>query len=352
MNWLNKNITSPFFVSLCIVILLVTVLLESILFMTKYKITDIDSSESPNGKYKVIFQEVGESDWPFGHSHARLLLLEQDRILIEEKFDVAADGCTLSAGNWNVSWNDNCVQIIISGKEQPDELYVLYFDGSSSSERIDTLVSFQEKTEIETAIEIIENQNGEWVFSISQTEFEQRFNALFQRNEGRFFFSARAEWQTIHYESGIHSSYETDCHTFTEDPNIHVLPTISVYTPSNDNRLLEVTVNFDWHSYTEGLYANYEQMCFYTLKVFFPDLEDEQINSICKELNTLANQNMYSSDQWYGHNAVPCALYYRDQIGVYSYLAVGDWMYLCIIPLSEKQLDDFQQKGVQIHEIE
>lgn len=199
MNWLNKNITSPFFISLCIVTLLVTVLLGSILFLTKYKITEIDSSNSPNGKYKVIFQEVGEPDWPFGHSHARLLLLEQDRILIKEKFDVADDGCRLSTGNWNVNWDDDCVQIIISGKEQPDKLYVLYFDGSSNSKRIDTSVSFQEGAEIGTAIEIIENRNDEWVFSISQTEFEQRFNDLFQRNEGCFFFPAQAEWQPIYY---------------------------------------------------------------------------------------------------------------------------------------------------------
>lgn len=210
-----------------------------------------------------------------------------------------------------------------------------------------------EKLENDTraTVEIQENRHNEFVFSISLDKFVNEYNGFFYADNGQNFFPSKTQWQTIRYDSGIHSDYKAECRTFTEDPNIHVLPTISIYTPSDDDRILEVSINFDWHSYTEGLYESYEQMCFYALKVFFPDLSDEQIHSIYKELNALANQNMYPSDQWYGPGAIPCALYHKDSIGIYSYFAVGDWMYFCIIPVSTNQMDDFRLKGVPIYEI-
>lgn len=101
-------------------------------YVTSYKITDIDSSVSDDGQYELLFQSVGEPDWPFGSSHARLALRHGSRSVTKYKLDVENDGKVLYADNWRVSWEDNCVKVTISAEEQADILYILFFDGTVS----------------------------------------------------------------------------------------------------------------------------------------------------------------------------------------------------------------------------
>ena len=105
-------------------------LISSYTYVTRYRITDIDSALSADGQYQVLFQAVGEPDFPFGDSHARILLKHGGRTITKYKFDVANDGAILYPDNWRVSWEKNCVKIIISGEEQPDRIYRIFFDGA------------------------------------------------------------------------------------------------------------------------------------------------------------------------------------------------------------------------------
>lgn len=98
-------------------------------YATKYKITIIESSVSVNEDYELLFQSVGEADWPFGNSHARLVLKNKGKDIIKYKFVVANDGKNLCSDNWKVTWNDDSVDVLIIGEEQKDTLYSLTFDG-------------------------------------------------------------------------------------------------------------------------------------------------------------------------------------------------------------------------------
>ena len=49
-------------------------LIGSFVYVTRYQIGDIDVSVSDDGRYEVLYQSVGEPDWPFGYSNARLVL--------------------------------------------------------------------------------------------------------------------------------------------------------------------------------------------------------------------------------------------------------------------------------------
>lgn len=98
-------------------------------YAAKYKISLIDSSVSADGNYELLFQSVGEADWPFGASHARFVLKHNGKDVTEYKFDVANDGKNLCAGNWQVTWRNSSVEVNISGEEQQDVLYSLTFDG-------------------------------------------------------------------------------------------------------------------------------------------------------------------------------------------------------------------------------
>lgn len=105
-------------------------------YLTRYKIGDIDASVSPSGEYEVIYQSVGEPDWPFGYSHARILLKQKNRTVTKFRFDIANDGGILYPDSWQVRWTDTCVRVIVSGEEQYDVLYTLIFDGTVSEETL------------------------------------------------------------------------------------------------------------------------------------------------------------------------------------------------------------------------
>lgn len=108
------------------------------IYVTRYKITDIDSAISPNGEYSVIYQNIGEPDFPFGYTHVRLVLRKGKESVSRYKFDVANDGGMLSPEQWAVDWKADRVEVTVSGEEQPDNLYTLYYDGGTDWTELDT----------------------------------------------------------------------------------------------------------------------------------------------------------------------------------------------------------------------
>ena len=207
----------------------------------------------------------------------------------------------------------------------------------------------QEQTQLD--IGVLENRTDELVFDISIDDYIDIFNRYYEQDHGRSYLTPSAQWSCHTRDQAIHSQHETRYYYFTENEKAYSLPTITVYAPTNEDYIQQITVNFDQHSYTDSVYELYEQMCFYTLKVFFPELSDETIVELYTQANELGLENVFSSDDWYSSDSVPCALFCKDGIGVYPYFAIGDWQHLCIIPVTRETIEDFEHKGVQIHEI-
>ena len=101
-----------------------------ILYSTNYKKTTCDTSISPDRKYELLLQAVGEPDWPFGPASGKLILKENKEKVSETGFVLRDDGGIISSSCWKVTWYEDYVEVIISGKEQFDEQIVLYFDGT------------------------------------------------------------------------------------------------------------------------------------------------------------------------------------------------------------------------------
>lgn len=248
-------------------------------------------SVSPDGKYELTLIEIGEPVWPFGSASGRLTL-------------------------------DN--------------------EAESTASQVETGA---------LDIQVMENRKNELVFTISTSDYVESYNSYYKVDYCRSLLPPVSQWQCFTYDSAIHSEYETKCYSFTEDEHVYSLPTITVYVPTNDDYIQQITVNFDEHSFTQSGFEQYKEMCYYTMKVFFPDLPDARIMDLCAEIVALGNQNVFSSDEWFSKNAVPFALFYREGIGVYPYFAIGDWEHFCIIPVTEETVTEFGEKGVQIHEI-
>lgn len=200
-------------------------------------------------------------------------------------------------------------------------------------------------------IAAMENRENELVFNVSIDDFIDSYNSFYKNDHNRNYLTPSAEWQCRTYDTAIHSNHETKIFRFTEDEKVHLLPTITVYVPTNGEYIQEITVDFDGHGYTEAGFELYEQLCFYTLKVFFPALAEEQIIALYQEANRAGDLNVFPNEEGYAGGCVPSVLYYKDGIGVYPYYAIGEWAHLCIIPATESVINGFKDKGVEIHEI-
>ena len=200
--------------------------------------------------------------------------------------------------------------------------------------------------------EVIENRSGELVFSVSIDDFIDSYNGYYWNDKNIRYLLPSTEWRSQIYDTAIHSNYETKYYNFTEDEKIWSLPTISVYVPTNNDYIQEITLNFDDHSYTKQMYTLYEEMCFYTLRVLFPDCSSDKITELYMSLNKLAYDNVFPNEKGYNSNSTPCALYYKNGIGLYPYFAIGECVHLCIIPVTQETISDFEARGVRIYEIE
>lgn len=159
--------------------------------------------------------------------------------------------------------------------------------------------------------------------------------------------SARKEWYTDVQDAGRHKGdryYE-----FRADAAVWTLPSITAYTPLDETVIKELTVNFDDHSYTDKMYRKYEEMCFYTLKVFFPDMSGERLTELYKEVIKKAYDNIFPNEQGFHSGHPPSDLYYRGGTGVYPYFAYGESVRMCIIPVTEREIGSYKKKGVRIH---
>ncbi len=105
---------------------MILLLIAGVIYTSEYKISEIDASKSPYGDAEVLFQSVGEPAWPFGPSDARLVLKQGNKTADRCDVIVLNDGKFLQKENWQVTWSEDSVQIIIFGEEQDDASYELY----------------------------------------------------------------------------------------------------------------------------------------------------------------------------------------------------------------------------------
>ena len=126
-------------IMLCIMGSLLAVIVAfwfSISYTVNYKKITCDTSVSPDKKYEVILQAVGEPEWPFGSASGRLVLKEGEDKISQTDFELHNDGASISSSCWKVTWHEDYVEIILSGEEQFDEQVILYFDGTKEMQQL------------------------------------------------------------------------------------------------------------------------------------------------------------------------------------------------------------------------
>ena len=112
-----------------VVFIILAVFLGSFVYVSDYKITKVDTSVSPDGTYELVFQAVGEADFPFGSASGRLVLYEGKSRISRSDFELWDDGGSIRSEIWDITWHGDYVKVVLSGDEQFDEQIILYFDG-------------------------------------------------------------------------------------------------------------------------------------------------------------------------------------------------------------------------------
>ena len=112
-------------------------------YITNYKKVTIDTSNSPDGKYELTLQAVGEPDWPFGSASGQLVLKEGKKKVSETDFELRNDGGSISSNCWKVTWHEDYVEVILSGEEQFDEQVILYFDGTKEIQQLTDIADIE-----------------------------------------------------------------------------------------------------------------------------------------------------------------------------------------------------------------
>ena len=192
----------------------------------------------------------------------------------------------------------------------------------------------------------MENEAGQIVFNVSIDDFMESFNSIYRSNgNGEDFLPPLHEWP-FYNTMAIHADNEVLCHHYSEDESIRAIPKISVFTPVTDDAVQQVIVSYDDHSYSIPTYEMYEELCFYTMKTMLPDMTDDEITALCSRVNTMADENI--TDVPYSSKAAPCALYHKGGIGIYPYYCIGEELRFCIIPVTEKALQEFRERGTDI----
>lgn len=244
-----------------------------------------------------------------------------------------ADVTTLTDGNWSIRQTESADSSPrITEQPQPS--------------------AAPQETEIRRLdAQVLENREKELVFSISMEDFMESYNSLYLRDKGKAYLGSKDQWRRFTYEEAIHSDHETSLYEFSIDEQVWSQPTVTVFVPTNAPRIQEITLNYDAHGHSDAFYEEFEELCFYTLKVFFPDLEDESITALYREANELGDLHIFPKEEGYEKGCTPAVLYHKNGLGVYPYFAIGEWGHLCIIPVSPERIEEFKQQGVDVREI-
>ena len=91
---------------------------------------EIATYNSSNGEYLLVFEQMGDPEWPFGPTDIRLTLKNHDGKIIERvSTQLLDDGANASEHNIvSVSWNDDAVVVVLRASEMQDkEISIAYY---------------------------------------------------------------------------------------------------------------------------------------------------------------------------------------------------------------------------------
>lgn len=192
-------------------------------------------------------------------------------------------------------------------------------------------------------------ETDENVFLFSPDDFISSYNSLHQQKYGSSYLPPSAQWLRLSTRAP-YFDYDSDHHRFSEDGNVWSMPTISIYTPANDDKSIYVIeLSFDDHGFQEQFFKKFEEICFYSLKTVLPERDDSSITALYTELYSMIKENNFGDYLTYADIEKPklSAVYYYGQVGFFGYYGAGT-ANICIIPMTNKVAEALKYDGVEL----
>ena len=90
---------------------------------------EVATVESPDGQYVLVYQQLGDPDWPYGATDVRLVLKDRNgKKLATVSLSIADDGSAASEQNIkSVEWKENEVVVVLQASEMADKEVVIRY---------------------------------------------------------------------------------------------------------------------------------------------------------------------------------------------------------------------------------
>ena len=154
------------------IVVVLALLAMALVYELNYAVRTVDTSTSPDGRYTLELQSVGEPMF-FSPAGARLVLKFDRYEVSRMDTQISDDGGQVRPTSWQVSWEDTGAEVRLRGSEQNDELVTMGFDGSVSTGRATADESLGELPDAETDTSPAPNDGGATSSEVAQQEAEQ-----------------------------------------------------------------------------------------------------------------------------------------------------------------------------------
>lgn len=196
------------------------------------------------------------------------------------------------------------------------------------------------------------NSAGERVFNVVLEDIINSYNGYYYDVHGCSYIRKQEFWQKERQPAGMHFNEECDVYTYCMDFSKWTLPRMSAYCSTIDGQLREFICNYDDHSYSPESFALYEEMCANALRVFVPALSEKEAKEWATHINKVGDENTFNSDKQYrSADMKPTDLFVHDDVGVFSYVAIGAPLNFCVIPLDDALVQMYQDASVRVHKL-
>ena len=154
------------------IVVVLALLAVALVYELDYAVRTVDTSTSPDGRYTLELQSVGEPMF-FSPAGARLVLKFGRYEVSRMDTQISDDGGQVRPTSWQVSWEDSGAEVRLKGSEQSDELVTMGFDGSVSTGRATADESLGELPDAETDTSPAPTDGGAASSEVAQQEAEQ-----------------------------------------------------------------------------------------------------------------------------------------------------------------------------------
>ncbi len=97
----------------------------------KYTTTDIASFSSPDGRYRLEYQQRGDPEFPFGKTYVRFILYDNGKQKTSVDTFISDDGAIANEHNIkSIDWRNESVSVVLQASEMDDKEIVIAYNGN------------------------------------------------------------------------------------------------------------------------------------------------------------------------------------------------------------------------------